>query len=101
MDRYEIVGPIGQGAYGIVLRGKIRESGKIVAIKKMTITSRNQLQILRELCSLRNLHHSKVLKLIDVFCSRDSLSLVTEFVAFHLNDVITDPGRPHCDEFLR
>ncbi|KAE9421033.1 hypothetical protein Angca_002165, partial [Angiostrongylus cantonensis] len=43
----------------------------------------------------------KILRLIDVFCSRDSLSLVTEFVAFHLNDVITDPGRPQCDEFLR
>lgn len=101
MDRYDIVGPIGQGAYGIVLRAKIRESGKIVAIKKMTITSRNQLQILRELCSLRNLHHPKILKLIDVFCSRDSLSLVTEFVPFHLNDVITDPARPQCNGLLR
>ncbi|VDL75787.1 unnamed protein product [Nippostrongylus brasiliensis] len=86
MDSYEIVGPVGQGAYGIVLRARIKESGKTVAIKKMTVTSRNQLQILREVCALRNLHHSKILKLLDTFCSRDSLSLVTEFVPFHLND---------------
>ncbi|KJH44728.1 hypothetical protein DICVIV_09252 [Dictyocaulus viviparus] len=66
----------------------------------MAITSRNKLQILRELCALRNLHHSKVLNLIDAFCSSDSLSLVTEFVPFHLNDVITDPMRPKCDNFI-
>ncbi|KAK5983012.1 Protein kinase domain-containing protein [Trichostrongylus colubriformis] len=42
-----------------------------------------------------------VLKLNDVFCSRDSLSLVTEFVPYHLNDVITDPRRPQDDGFLR
>ncbi|VDO78513.1 unnamed protein product [Haemonchus placei] len=101
MDRYEILRPAGQGAYGIVLRARIKESGKTVAIKKMTVTSRNRLQILRELCALRNLHHSKVLKLVDVFCSRDSLSLVTEFVPYHLNDIITDPGRPKDDRFLR
>ncbi|WKY03795.1 hypothetical protein Q1695_005055 [Nippostrongylus brasiliensis] len=101
MDSYEIVGPVGQGAYGIVLRARIKESGKTVAIKKMTVTSRNQLQILREVCALRNLHHSKILKLLDTFCSRDSLSLVTEFVPFHLNDVITDPTRPKDDGFLR
>uniref|UniRef100_A0A7I5EA61 Protein kinase domain-containing protein n=1 Tax=Haemonchus contortus TaxID=6289 RepID=A0A7I5EA61_HAECO len=101
MDRYEILRPAGQGAYGIVLRARIKESGKTVAIKKMTVTTRNRLQILRELCTLRNLHHSKVLKLVDVFCSRDSLSLVTEFVPYHLNDIITDPQRPKDDGFLR
>ncbi|PIO58557.1 hypothetical protein TELCIR_20004, partial [Teladorsagia circumcincta] len=42
-----------------------------------------------------------ILKLLDVFCSRDSLSLVTEFVPYHLNDVITDPRRPQDDGFLR
>lgn len=84
-----------------MLRARVKESGRTVAIKKMTVTTRNRLQIMRELCSLRNLHHSKILRLIDVFCSRDSLSLVIEFVPFHLNDIINDPRRPHDDEFLR
>ncbi|CAJ0602878.1 unnamed protein product [Cylicocyclus nassatus] len=101
MDRYEIVRPVGQGAYGIVLQAKRKEDGRTVAIKKMTVTSRNQLQILRELCALRNLHHPKVLNLLDVFCSRDSLSLVTEFVTFNLSDIIADSQRPQDDRFLR
>ncbi|KAK6021366.1 hypothetical protein OSTOST_12961, partial [Ostertagia ostertagi] len=42
-----------------------------------------------------------ILKLVDVFCSRDSLSLVTEFVPYHLNDIITDSRRPQDDGFLR
>ncbi|KAK6747145.1 hypothetical protein RB195_000394 [Necator americanus] len=101
MDRYEVVRPVGQGAYGIVLRAKTKEIGRTVAIKKMTVTSRNQLQILRELCALRNLHHPKVLKLLDVFCSRDSLSLVTEFIPFNLSNIISDPHRPQEEYFLR
>ncbi|VDK80417.1 unnamed protein product [Cylicostephanus goldi] len=101
MDRYEIVRPVGQGAYGIVLQAKRKQDGRTVAIKKMTVTSRNQLQIVRELCALRNLHHPKVLKLLDVFCSRDSLSLVTEFVSFNLSDIIADPQRPQDDCFIR
>ncbi|RCN28467.1 hypothetical protein ANCCAN_25789 [Ancylostoma caninum] len=43
----------------------------------------------------------EVLKLIDVFCSRDSLSLVTEFVPFNLSDVIADSHRPQDDTLLR
>lgn len=55
------------------LRGKINlvlQGGKTVAIKKMTVTSRSQLQIVRELCALRNLHHPKVSSDVYVACFR-------------------------------
>ena len=34
MDRYESLGVVGEGSYGLVLRCRHRESGQIVAIKK-------------------------------------------------------------------
>ncbi|ETN79546.1 kinase domain protein [Necator americanus] len=43
----------------------------------------------------------RVLKLLDVFCSRDSLSLVTEFIPFNLSNIISDPHRPQEEYFLR
>ena len=34
MDRYESLGVVGEGSYGLVLRCRHRETGQIVAIKK-------------------------------------------------------------------
>lgn len=34
MDRYEKIGKLGEGSYGIVFKCRSRESGRIVAIKK-------------------------------------------------------------------
>lgn len=34
MNKYEIIGIVGEGAYGIVYKAKNKETGDIVAIKK-------------------------------------------------------------------
>ncbi len=34
MNKYEVLGVIGEGAYGVVLKCRNRETGQIVAIKK-------------------------------------------------------------------
>ena len=34
MNKYEVMGPQGEGAYGVVLKCKNKESGTLVAIKK-------------------------------------------------------------------
>lgn len=34
MNKYEILGVVGEGAYGIVLKCRNRETGEIVAVKK-------------------------------------------------------------------
>jgi len=36
MDRYEIIGVLGKGSYGIVHKCKDRDTGEIVAVKKFT-----------------------------------------------------------------
>lgn len=38
MDKYEKLGKIGEGSYGIVFKCRNRESGQIVAIKKFVET---------------------------------------------------------------
>lgn len=36
MERYEKIGKIGEGSYGVVYKCKNRDTGEIVAIKKFT-----------------------------------------------------------------
>lgn len=38
MDRYEKLGKIGEGSYGVVFKCRNRETGQIVAIKKFVET---------------------------------------------------------------
>ncbi|KAK7481800.1 hypothetical protein BaRGS_00026947 [Batillaria attramentaria] len=37
MDQYNILGRIGEGAHGIVLKAKHIESGEVVALKKVSL----------------------------------------------------------------
>lgn len=34
MNKYEVVGVVGEGAYGVVLKCRNKDSGEIVAVKK-------------------------------------------------------------------
>ena len=34
MNKYEVLGVVGEGAYGVVLRCRNKDTGEIVAIKK-------------------------------------------------------------------
>ena len=34
MNKYEVLGVVGEGAYGVVLRCRNKETGEVVAVKK-------------------------------------------------------------------
>ena len=37
MNKYEVVGVVGEGAYGVVLKCRNKETGEIVAVKKFKV----------------------------------------------------------------
>ena len=39
MNKYEVVGVVGEGAYGVVLKCRNKETGEIVAVKKFKVRS--------------------------------------------------------------
>jgi cyclin-dependent kinase-like len=43
MNKYEILGVVGEGAYGIVLKCRNKESGDILAIKKFKDTEEDEI----------------------------------------------------------
>lgn len=59
MNKYEVLGVVGEGAYGIVLKCLHRETGEMVAIKKFKDTDEDELVrrvSLREVKVLRQMN---------------------------------------------
>ncbi|XP_047241199.1 cyclin-dependent kinase-like 2 isoform X4 [Girardinichthys multiradiatus] len=83
MERYESLGPVGEGSYGTVLKCRHRDSGRLVAIKKF-VDSDNDKTVkkiaLREIKLLRQLRHDNLVNLLEVWKRRRRWYLVFEFV---------------------
>lgn len=56
---------IGSGTYGIVYKGKVKDTNELIAIKKIKIELESEgvpSTALREICILRELKHPKVVE---------------------------------------
>lgn len=82
MKRFEEISVLGDGAFGTVMKCRDKETGDVVAIKKMKQRSANFEECLqqKEIKSLRKIKHENVVKLLQVFRENDHLFLVFEFL---------------------
>ncbi|CAG13230.1 unnamed protein product [Tetraodon nigroviridis] len=82
MEKYEKIGKIGEGSYGVVFKCRNRDTGQIVAIKKF-VESEDDPVIkkiaLREIRMLKQLKHANLVNLIEVFRRKRKLHLVFEY----------------------
>lgn len=100
MERYEKLGKLGEGSYGIVYKCRNRDTGQIVAIKKFAESEDDPLIrkiALREIRLLKNLKHPNLINLLEVFRRKRRLHLVFEFCERTvLNELERYPrGCPH------
>ncbi|XP_050923097.1 cyclin-dependent kinase-like 1 [Lates calcarifer] len=89
MERYESLGLVGEGSYGTVLKCRHRDSGRLVAIKKFVDSDDDKTVkkiALREIRLLRQLRHSNLVNLLEVWKRRRRWYLVFEFVERTLLD---------------
>ncbi|XP_030609701.1 uncharacterized protein LOC115797301 [Archocentrus centrarchus] len=83
MERYESLGPVGEGSYGTVLKCRHRDTGRLVAIKKFTDSDDDKMVkkiAHREIKLLRQLRHDNLVNLLEVWKRRRRWYLVFEFV---------------------
>ncbi|CAM9134882.1 unnamed protein product, partial [Ectocarpus fasciculatus] len=93
MNKYEVLGVVGEGAYGVVLKCRNKESGEIVAIKKFKESDDDEVlrkTTLREVKILRLLRHSNIVSLTEAFRRKGKLYLVFEYVEKNLLEVLEE-----------
>ena len=83
MEKYENMGMIGEGSYGMVLKCRHKETRQLVAIKKFIETEDDKTVkkiALREVRMLKQVRHENLINLIEVFRRKRRLYLVFEFM---------------------
>ncbi|CAM9128453.1 unnamed protein product [Hapterophycus canaliculatus] len=93
MNKYEVLGVVGEGAYGVVLRCRNKDSGCVVAVKKFKESEDDEIvkkTTLREVKVLRMLRHPNIVCLKEAFRRKGKLYLVFEYVEKNLLEVLED-----------
>lgn len=93
MNKYEILDRIGEGQYGVVLKGKNKETNELVAIKKFKqddTDEENKRVILREVKILKTLNHENIIELKEAFRKKGKIYLVCEYVEKNLLEILEE-----------
>ncbi|XP_071973323.1 cyclin-dependent kinase-like 2 [Engystomops pustulosus] len=83
MEKYENLGLVGEGSYGMVMKCRHKESGRIVAIKKFLESEDDKMVkkiAMREIKLLKQLRHENLVNLLEVCKKKKRWYLVFEFV---------------------
>lgn len=103
MQKYQILGRKGEGAFSDVLKGQNMNTQKYVAIKcmKKEFASKEQVNKLREIQAIRRLQpHRHIVELIEVLYNRSTcrLALVFELMDTNLYELIKSRQHPLPEE---
>jgi len=96
MNKYEVLGVVGEGAYSVVLKCRNKETNDVVAIKKFKESEDDEIvrkTTLREVKILRMLKHDNIVTLREAFRRKGRLYLVFEYVERTLLEVLE--SNPH------
>uniref|UniRef100_A0A7N0V646 cyclin-dependent kinase n=1 Tax=Kalanchoe fedtschenkoi TaxID=63787 RepID=A0A7N0V646_KALFE len=95
MERYKMIKEVGDGTFGCVWRALNKETGEIVAIKKMKkkYYSWEECVNLREVKSLRKMNHPNIVKLKEVIRENDILYFVFEYMECNLYQLMKGRGK--------
>jgi len=83
MEAYQKLEKVGEGTYGVVYKAKNRETGDIVALKKIRLEREDEgvpSTAIREISLLKELQHPNIVRLHDVIHSENRLYLVFEYL---------------------
>ncbi len=93
MNKYDVIGISGEGAYGVVLKCRHKTTDEIVAIKKFKESEDDPAvhkTTVREITILRSLKHPNIVSLREAFKRKKKLYLVFEFCEKNLLEVLED-----------
>ncbi|KAJ1916258.1 Cyclin-dependent kinase catalytic subunit [Mycoemilia scoparia] len=96
-ERYQKIDKVGEGTYGVVYKARDKETGEIVAMKKIRLEADDEgvpSTAIREISILKELQHENIVRLLDIVHSDAKLYLVFEFLDMDLKKYM-DSTAPH------
>ena len=102
-NKYEVLGIVGEGAYGIVYKCLNKETNKLVAVKKFKETHDKLVQktMKRELAMLQMLRHENVVEFQESFISKGNFFLVFEYVEKNLLELLEESPQGLSPKLIR
>lgn len=95
--RFAKLEKLGEGTYGVVYMAREKQTGAVVALKRMNIAAEEEgvpATTIREICLLKELHHENIVRLYDVMFQAPKLTLVFEYCEYDLKKYMdTMPGK--------
>ncbi|XP_073101593.1 cyclin-dependent kinase F-4 isoform X2 [Elaeis guineensis] len=103
MERYKLIKEVGDGTFGSVWRAINKQTGEVVAIKKMKrkYYSWEECMNLREVKSLRRMNHPNIVKLKEVIRENDILYFVFEYMECNLYQLMKDRREAFLEAEIR
>ncbi|KAL8166870.1 hypothetical protein V2J09_008369 [Rumex salicifolius] len=100
---YKIIKEVGDGTFGSVWRAINKQTGEVVAVKKMKkkYYSWDECISLREVKSLRRMNHTNIVKLKEVIREHDILHFVFEYMEYNLYQLMKDRVKPFTEAEIR
>ncbi|CAJ1076211.1 cyclin-dependent kinase 12 [Xyrichtys novacula] len=88
VDKFDIIGIIGEGTYGQVYKAKDKDTGELVALKKVRLDNEKEgfpITAIREIKILRQLKHRSVVNMKEIVTDKqDALDFKKDKGAFYL-----------------
>ncbi|KAI5931477.1 Cyclin-dependent kinase 3 [Manis javanica] len=103
MDVFQKLEKIGEGTYGVVYKAKNKETGQLVALKKIRLDLETEgvpSTAIREISLLKELKHPNIVRLLDVMHSEKKLYLVFEFLSQDLKKYMDSTPAPELPPHL-
>ncbi|EQB60205.1 cyclin-dependent protein kinase [Vairimorpha apis BRL 01] len=106
-ESYQKIEKIGEGTYGVVYKAQERQTGKIVALKKIRLENETEgipPTTIREILLLKNLKHSTIINLNDVIYNNEKMYLVFDYIDMDLRqflDSIYKSKKELSDEIIK
>ncbi|XP_020576080.1 cyclin-dependent kinase F-4 isoform X2 [Phalaenopsis equestris] len=103
MERYKLIKEVGDGTFGSVWRAINKQSGEVVAVKKMkrSYYTWEECMNLREVKSLRRMNHPNIVKLKEVIRENDILYFIFEYMECNLYQLMKYRGKLFMETEIR
>ena len=62
MEKYQKIEKLGEGTYGIVYKAQNKETGEIVALKRIRLDNEEEVSDIREISILKELRHPNIVR---------------------------------------